>query len=422
LYRTSPKISGEDLLSSTIQPVSCPLPVQFSSRIRAAKEDLVRRWLDRITDRVSIAPNRVFPSEQLLDHVPILIDGIAAYLEVPSEEISVDMPVIAKAMELGELRHGQGFDAYEILKEYEILGGILFNFLTEIVDQVEGDCSRVELLDCGHRLFRAIAIIQQVTAEQYLRIAGDRVNEREQRLRGFNRSVSHEVKNRIGTLKGAVEMLQEEFVKADPAAHLRFMTMLRENVNGLQTLVEDLSDLSRLDDETQLKRNIMLPDAIAESVRQLREMAGSRRVTVNIQSDIPRVEIPAAVVELCVSNYVANAIKYREPARAALVEISGHVLNEGTDQCEVVVEVRNNGIGVPVDKRDKLFTRYFRAHAITSRVEGTGLGLSIVRNTVESIGGRAWADFSDPAWTAFCFSVPCLPAREKTDVAEPPAA
>lgn len=403
------------------QAPRCPLAGDLADCIRAAREDLVRRWLDRIVDRVSIEPNRVFPSEALLDHVPILIDGIASYLEEPSDEISVDMPVIAKAMELGELRHQQGFDAYEILKEYEILGAILFHFLSEIVNEVEGECSRSELLDCGHRVFRAIAIIQQVTAEQYLRIAGDRVNEREQRLRGFNRALSHEVRNRIGTLRGAVEMLQEEFVKDDPAEHLRFTTMLTENVTGLQHLVEDLAELSRLDDKAQLQRNILLPDAIAESVRQLREMAGSRRVTVKIQADIPALEIPAAVVELCVSNYVANAIKYREPARSALVEIGGHIIDEGTANCQLVVEVRDNGLGVPEDKREKLFTRFFRAHEGLTRVEGTGLGLAIVRETVESIGGRAWADFSDPAWTVFCFSVPCALGAGTKELPEAPA-
>jgi signal transduction histidine kinase len=394
---------------STRAQVSCPLASQLADRIRGAKEEIVHRWLNRIVDRVSIEPGLVFPSEELLDHVPILVSGIASYLEEPSEEISADMPVIAKAMELGELRHQQGFAAYEILKEYEILGAILFHFLTEVVDEVEGECSRGELLDCGHRVFRAIAIIQQITAEQYLRIAGDRVIEREQRLRGFNRSLSHEVNNRIGALRGASEMLQEDFVKGDPEKHAHFSLMLLENVTGLQHLVKDLSELSRLDDEVQLQRNILLPDAIAESVRQLREMAVARRVTVRIAEDIPKVEIPAAVVELCVSNFVANAIKYHEPSRNPVVEIAGRMVNEGREDCELIVEVRDNGIGVPEDARDQLFTRFFRAHK-TSSVKGTGLGLSIVRDTVESIGGRAWADFSDPTWTAFCFSIPCKPA------------
>ena len=109
----------------------CPLAAALAMRLRASRRELTSRWLERIVERVSIDPNKVFPTDELLDHVPLLIDGIAAYLENPSAEISVDMPVVAKAMELGALRHAQGFDAYEILKEHEILGGILFSYLAQ---------------------------------------------------------------------------------------------------------------------------------------------------------------------------------------------------------------------------------------------------------------------------------------------------
>jgi signal transduction histidine kinase len=61
---------------------------------------------------------------------------------------------------------------------------------------------------------------------------------------------------------------------------------------------------------------------------------------------------------------------------------------------EVIVEVADNGIGVPPDARARLFQRFFRAHEKEiPDIEGTGLGLSIVRDTVGSLGGRAWAEF-----------------------------
>jgi hypothetical protein len=73
------------------------------------------------------------------------------------------MPVVSKAMELGALRHSQGFDVYQILKEYELLGGILFAFLAEAADEIPEPCEKSELLFCGQRLFKAITIIQQTT-------------------------------------------------------------------------------------------------------------------------------------------------------------------------------------------------------------------------------------------------------------------
>jgi hypothetical protein len=123
----------------------------LADRLRESQSELSARWLERIADRVSLDANEIFPSDHLLDHVPLLIQGVADYMEDPVKEVSADMPVVAKAMELGALRHSQGFDAYQILKEYEILGGILFAFLAEAVDEIPEPCEKSELLYCGQR-------------------------------------------------------------------------------------------------------------------------------------------------------------------------------------------------------------------------------------------------------------------------------
>src|SRR5688500_5189028 len=117
-------------------PLAAPTTVAstVSRRLRDARDDLVQRWLDRIAARVALTPNRVFPTDDLLNHVPLLIDGIAAYVERQGQDLDADALVVAKAMELGALRHSQGFDAYEILKEYEILGAIIMAYLDEIVE------------------------------------------------------------------------------------------------------------------------------------------------------------------------------------------------------------------------------------------------------------------------------------------------
>ena len=74
----------------------CPLAGALANRLRSGREELTRRWLDRIGARVSIGLDRVFPGEELLDHIPLLIDGIADYVENPAEEVAADAPVVAK--------------------------------------------------------------------------------------------------------------------------------------------------------------------------------------------------------------------------------------------------------------------------------------------------------------------------------------
>jgi signal transduction histidine kinase len=400
----------------------CPLAGALAGRLRDARHDLTLHWLERIVERVSIDRHRVFPSRDLLDHVPLLIDGIADYLEDPAAEVSVDTPVVGKAMELGALRHAQGFDAYEILKEYEILGGILFNYLANAADEMPEPCAKSELLVCGHRLFRAVSIIQQTTTMHFLRLADEAVAEREDRLRAFNRAVSHEIKNRIGTVLGASETLRE---LAEPAPEQRdkLLGVISRNARLMGATVENLVALSRMEKDARQHRHVRLPEAVKEATRQVREAAQAAAVDVRVAADLPDVEVSAAVVELCLTNYLANAIKYADPRKSKCVaEITAIVEDTPEHGREVVLRLRDNGLGVPPEKRGQLFQRFFRAHETVTGAEGTGLGLSIVRETVESLGGRAWAEFpEDPAGeggSVFAFSLPYRRAQDERDTAQ----
>ncbi len=383
----------------------CPLAGALAARLRAGKRELTRRWLDRIVERVSIDPNKVFPTEDLLDHVPLLIEGIADYLENPASEISADMPVVGKAMELGALRHAQGFDVYEILKEHEILGGILFNYLAIEADAMPEPCAKGELLSCGQRLFRAITIIQETTTSHYLRLAADEVREREERLRTFNRAVSHEIKNRIGTIIGASDMLFE-MPDMSPDERTKFIDIVRRNARLMQGAVANILAVGRSGHDVRQQRNVSLRAAAQEAVRQVREGAQAAGVEIRIAPVMIDAEISAAAVELCLTNYLSNAIKYADPARTdRSVEISSSRQTSPAGLGEIVVSVRDNGRGVPVEKRDQLFERFYRAHETITEIEGTGLGLSIVRETSEALGGRAWAEFTEDG-SVFAFALP----------------
>src|SRR5688500_2019110 len=133
-------------------PQECTFAGALADKLRAARRELTARWLERAAERGAIHHNRVVPTDELLAHVPLRIDGIANQVENASEDVTVNTTVVGKAMELGALRHSQGFDAYEILKEYEILGGILFNYLAEAADTLPVESSKSEVFEIGQRL------------------------------------------------------------------------------------------------------------------------------------------------------------------------------------------------------------------------------------------------------------------------------
>jgi signal transduction histidine kinase len=385
----------------------CPMAGVLATKLRESKYELTTQWLGRIADRITLDENKIFPTDELLDHVPLLIDGVADYVQNPAAEIGVDMPVVAKAMELGALRHKQGFDAYEILKEYEFLGGILFTFFARVVGESDEPCENGELMACGFRLYRAVTIIQQSTMGHFLLLADKNVSEREERLRGVNRVISHEIKNRIGAVLGASSVLHEMPDIAVPK-RAELMEIIGRNAREMRNTVDNVLALSRTEaDDVRHHRHVLLAEAVREAVRQVREAAQSANIDIRINPNMPEIEVSAAVIELCIKNYLSNAIKYADPAKSKrTVEISGVIEEIESGQREIVVRVCDNGIGVPAEKREQLFERFYRAHEGTSNAEGTGLGLSIVRETAESQGGRAWAEYPEVGKTVFAIALP----------------
>ena len=251
---------------STSVPVHPDLAVRLAARLRSARTELVSRWLDRIIARVSIAPSRVFPTDELLNHVPILVDGIADYLEHGETAVDGPVPLDAKAMELGELRHAQGFDAYEILKEHELLASVLYSFMRDVLPELE-PAPAVDVAVCWQRVAEVTEHIRQATMTHFLRISAEQVRLREERLRRFNRMVSHELKNRVGAIRGASGLLLEPWL--EPAQVAQFHRIVAQNAEGLQRVIENLVALSRIDRDARQQRNVLLPQAAAEVVRLL---------------------------------------------------------------------------------------------------------------------------------------------------------
>ena len=390
----------------------CPLAQLLSSRLVQSRDELTTRWLERISARVAMDPERIFPTKDLLDHVPILIDGVAAYVADSATVVSTDMAVVDKARELGALRHAQGFDQYQILKEFEILGGILLSFVGEVANSSGIACTKGELVACAQRVFHAVSLIQQATSTQFLQLVSDQVAEREERLRAFNRALTHEFRNRIGASLGAGLILQ--IPDLDGSKREELATLIVRNLRGMQGILENLLELSMVGADARQHRHVRLPRAAAEVARELREMANAQNITLNLSDDLPDVEVAAAAVELCLTNLVSNAIKYADPAAPKRwIDVRGGLRAGEDGESEIFVEVADNGLGVPEEQRNRLFERFFRANHGPRDIEGTGIGLSIVRETVISLGGRVWATFPEKG-SIFGFS---LPSRRERDAA-----
>lgn len=398
------------------------LATVLATRLRAARTELTARWLERIVDRVTLEPGRVFPTDDLLDHMPLLIEGIAAHVEDPGRPVSGHGGVVDRARELGALRYAQGFSEHQLQKEYELLGGVLHAFLRRVADEQGSDVRPADALECAQRLFHAIALIQQATTSRFLEHSRLELLEREERLQAFHRALTHEIRNRVAATLGAGQLLQLD--ELAPGKRAQLADVIVRNALGMRVVLDNLLELSRIRVASRQQRHVHLRDAAAEAVRQLRDAAAQQQVAVRIADDLPVVEVNAAAVELCLANLVSNGIKYADPRkRDRRVEVRGRLqcTAEGAP-CEVIIEVADNGLGVPEQLRPRLFERFFRAHEeVNPDIEGTGLGLSIVRDLLQGMGGRVWAEFPGEG-SIFAFSMPCRRIADAQAVDDTPAA
>lgn len=375
----------------------------LARRLRDAKASITYRWLERIAQHVTVDAGEIFPSKDLLNHVPLLIDAVADYLEDPGGEGASADEVIGKATELGEMRYNQGFAPFQILKEFEVLGGIISQFLIRTSRDLAIDCPPAELLVCSHRVQQAVAKIQQTTAARHLALAEQRTNDREQRLRTFNGVLRTDVRRQLeAALAAAREVGDEEQV---------------ERLSILAAQIEQLVTLSFVQSSARQQRNVGLPNAVAEAVRQVRDLAADRDVHLDVLEPLPDIEVNRAVVELCLVAYLTNAIRYADPThRDPRVEISARYDEAAS---ELAICVRDNGRSVSPNMYELIFQSFVAPETVGD--EGSpGMGLSFVRETIESLGGRAWAESSnDPPGSLFAFTLPTRRADDREAIATP---
>jgi signal transduction histidine kinase len=381
-----------------------------SQRVSAERSVLAARWLNRLNELLLVEPDAVFPSDQLLDHIPTLIAEIAAYVKAPAdEEIATNAAVIDKARELGSLRHEQRASVHQLLREYEILGELLEGFVIDETERLALHPTPAECLEVLRRMTRATRTLMRTTVDTFVSQYTTTIQERNERIKNFNRMASHELRTPIGTLLFASAMLNTDVIQLDSVRVARIVSTISSSAERLSRLVTNLERLSRLTDPLDMpsQQEVDLQALAAEVVRQVDEMATARDVVIRINAaEVPPLLIDSARLELVLLNLVSNAIKYCDPSKPdRFIEVAASLTS--TEMCAIIV--RDNGLGIAEQDQTAIFDRFFRAHSHLDHalgVTGTGLGLAIVAECVRELDGSIRCESSLGSGTTFLISVP----------------
>ena len=379
----------------------------IAERIRAEHQVLAARWFERLVDLLPVDARDVFPTESLLDHIPDLILEIGEYLGHPGgEAIAANAEILAKARELGALRHAQHASLHQLLREYQVLSGVLVTFVLEEMDRLGVAPPPSTAVTLVSRLHQAVDVLSQATVEAFVTLYTETIAEQSDRLEQFTRMAAHEWRQPLGALQFGVSLLRRpEFPEE---RRDRALEVIERNVARLINLTHTLETVARMrqDTDSPVVQQVSAATVAGEAARQLREMADARGVEIRVDESLPTVTADVGRLELTFLNLLSNGIKYSDPAKSErYVEVSADGSAPG--HCRILV--RDNGIGIPAAALETIFARFTRAHGEREDlrgVDGIGLGLSIVEDCVRAMGGRVDVESREGAGTLFTLTLP----------------
>jgi NtrC-family two-component system sensor histidine kinase KinB len=232
-------------------------------------------------------------------------------------------------------------------------------------------------------------------------------------------TVSHELRTPLTSIGMSLELLQEAgSLEAFSPIQRELLVNIQEDVRRLQSFVNDLLDLSRIEQGKGTLRIIpTTPRELSDgAVRQLAPLASRQEIQIDVtgvSSLLPAVAVDPNRVRQVFTNLLTNAIRYT-PLRGSIV-----ITAEAQDGF-VAFGVRDNGPGIPADETERVFDRFYQIRD-DQRAGGSGLGLAIVREVVEAHGGRVWVESAVGRGSTFYFTLPLAANAEHAGTAGPSA-
>ncbi|MBP7060154.1 MAG: PAS domain S-box protein [Lachnospiraceae bacterium] len=222
----------------------------------------------------------------------------------------------------------------------------------------------------------------------------------ERNRREFTANVSHELKSPLHSIMGSAELIENGMVK--PEDMTRFVGVIRKEASRLVTLIDDIIQLSALDEKKDLPlEEVFIKSFIEEEIETLKPMAEKKNVIVKCTGDEVACNVSKQLLHEIVYNLVDNAIKYNKEDGS--VEINTSYSNSGSAQ----IVVRDTGIGIPPEHQPRIFERFYRVDKSHSKEGGgTGLGLSIVKHAVQYMNGDVTLESKEDVGTTITVVLP----------------
>ena len=219
-------------------------------------------------------------------------------------------------------------------------------------------------------------------------------------LEAFAYSISHDLRAPLRHMASYTELLKKRASSVVDEKSNHYMGMILDSAKRMGNLIDDLLAFSRIGRADTQKTLFNLAQLVKEALTEVRQDTEGRNIAWKIGA-LPEFYGDRSMLRLVLVNLFSNAVKFTRPRAQAEIEIGCANGNKG----ELVVFVRDNGVGFDMKYVNKLFGVFQRLHDSDS-FEGTGIGLATVQRIIHRHGGKVWAESLVDNGATFYFSAP----------------
>lgn len=223
---------------------------------------------------------------------------------------------------------------------------------------------------------------------------------------------SHQLRTPLSAIKTYSHMLMDGFMGETNEAQKKALHTIVSAANRMNELISTLLNITRMEsgNVTVTPKQVQI-DRLAEEVNKEHALAASdKNILLDLEcasKSLAPVETDALLFKEVLSNLVSNAIKYTPENGRVTVVIKNR-------RYDVLVAVKDTGMGIPKYSQEHIFTKFFRAHNVVKQeTSGTGLGLYLVKGLVDSLGGKIWFESNEGKGTTFFVTLSKAPAGVK---------
>ena len=219
----------------------------------------------------------------------------------------------------------------------------------------------------------------------------------------FIASTSHELRTPLHSIRGFVKLMLDGKV-TDSETQREFLGIIDEQGQHLSNLVNSILDIAAMESGEMVfeMQPISMKDVIDNAMAKLQRIADDNDIDIeaSLPVTLPIVQGDAERLGQVLTNLVHNAIKFSQKGGRVLIAARA-------DNNSVLVQVIDQGIGIPADAIPLLFQKFSQVHNSVARASGgTGLGLYIVKQIIEAHGGQIWVDSEPGKGSIFSFMMP----------------